>query len=226
VFVPAAAVAAVIDAISAKLAKIKVGNPVNAEVAMGPLISRAQQEAARAGIATLMQECSRITGDPSAFTPIDADATVAAFVPPTLLSCADGTKGQRVHDVEVFGPVATVIPYGSTDEAIALVRRGRGSLVASVFSSDAAFLAQLVPAIADLHGRILIVDSAVDNRHTGHGNVVPSCTHGGPGRAGGGEELGGLRALAFYHRRIALQGSAARHEELARDAADAALLLG
>lgn len=225
VFVPAARAHEVNDAIAAELAQVKIGNPLNAAVTMGPLVNRAQRLAALEGIGALLQECQRVTGEPAHFAPIDADPAVGAFVPPTLLFCPHGADARRVHEVEVFGPVATVIPYASTDEAIALVRRGRGSLVASVFSSDAAFLEQFVPAIADLHGRILVVDSAVDSRHTGHGNVMPTCIHGGPGRAGGGEELGGLRALAFYHRRIALQGSAARHEALSRDAADAALLL-
>jgi 3,4-dehydroadipyl-CoA semialdehyde dehydrogenase len=225
VFVPAASAKSVNDAIAAELAKVKIGNPANAAVTMGPLVNRAQRLAALEGIAALLQECDRITGDPASLTLIDADPAVGAFLPPTLLYCARGASAQRVHEIEVFGPVATVIPYTSTAEAIALVRRGRGSLVASVFSSDAAFIEQLVPAIADLHGRILVVDATVDNKHTGHGNVMPSCTHGGPGRAGGGEELGGLRALAFYHRRIALQGSAARHKQFGRDAADATLLL-
>jgi len=224
VLVPAAIARKVTDAIADGLAQVKVGDPAHPEVTMGPLVSRVQQTAAFQGIATLLQESERRTGDPSHFKPIDADPGVGAFVPPTLLYCAKSATARLVHEVEVFGPVATVIPYASTADAIALVRRGRGSLVASVFSSEAEFLSQMIPAIADLHGRILVVDAAVDSKHTGHGNVMPTCTHGGPGRAGGGEELGGLRALAFYHRRIALQGSAARHEAMARDGADAALL--
>lgn len=225
VFVPAARAHEIIDAIGAELAKVKVGNPANPEVTMGPLVNRAQRIAALEGIGSLLQECQRVTGDPAQFALVDADPAVGAFVPPTLLFCPQAAAARRVHEVEVFGPVATVIPYASTAEAISLVRRGRGSLVASVFSSDAAFLDQFVPAIADLHGRILVVDSAVDSRHTGHGNVMPTCIHGGPGRAGGGEELGGLRALGFYHRRVAVQGSAARHDALSREAADAALLM-
>ncbi len=226
VLVPAAAAKSVADAIAAELAQVKIGNPAHPDVTMGPLVNRAQRVAAYEGIAALMNECQRVAGDPTHLALIDADPAVGAFVPPTLLFCTHPSNARRVHEVEVFGPVATVIPYASTADAIALARRGHGSLVASVFSSDAAFLDRVVPAIADLHGRILIVDSAVDGKHTGHGNVMPTCTHGGPGRAGGGEELGGLRALAFYHRRVALQGSAARHEALGRDAADAALLLG
>jgi len=224
VLVPAAIARKVADAIADELAQVKVGDPAHPEVTMGPLVSRAQQTAAFQGIATLLQESKRRTGDPSHFKPINADPAVGAFVPPTLLYCGKSASARLVHEVEVFGPVATVIPYASIADAIALVRRGRGSLVASIFSSEAELLSQVVPAIADLHGRILVVDAVVDSKHTGHGNVMPTCTHGGPGRAGGGEELGGLRALTLYHRRIALQGSAARHEAMARDAADAALL--
>ncbi len=224
VLVPAAVARSVSDAIAAELDKVRLGNPASTDVTMGPLINRAQRVAAYEGIAALMYECKRVAGDPARMTLVDADPAVGAFVPPTLLLCSQPGSARRVHEVEVFGPVATVIPYATTADAIALARRGRGSLVASIFSSDGGFLEQVVPAIADLHGRILVVDSAVDSRHTGHGNVMPTCTHGGPGRAGGGEELGGLRALAFYHRRLALQGSTARHEALAREAADAVAL--
>jgi len=145
-------------------------------------------------------------------------------VQPTLLYCDKGLDARFVHDVEVFGPAATVLPYADTADAIAIARRGRGSLVASVYSGDAAFLGELVPGIADLHGRVMVVDAAVGSQHTGHGNVMPNCLHGGPGRAGGGEELGGLRALAMYHRRVVVQGGPVLLDALSKDAADAALL--
>jgi 3,4-dehydroadipyl-CoA semialdehyde dehydrogenase len=113
-----------------------------------------------------------------------------------------------VHDVEVFGPVATLVVYDSVEELITMARRGLGSLVASVFSNDANFTREATLGIGDLHGRVLAVNSAVSGQHTGHGNVVPSCLHGGPGRAAGGEELAGLRALLLYHRRFVVQGPA------------------
>jgi 3,4-dehydroadipyl-CoA semialdehyde dehydrogenase len=112
-----------------------------------------------------------------------------------------------VHDIEVFGPVATLMPYRDLAHALALVRRGQGSLVCSVFGSDAAALGGTALELADGHGRVHVVSPEVGASHSGHGNVMPQSLHGGPGRAGGGEELGGLRALNFYHRRAAVQAA-------------------
>jgi 3,4-dehydroadipyl-CoA semialdehyde dehydrogenase len=203
---------------------VSVGNPRSEGVRMGPLVSKAQQAAALDGLARLREDAELVCGGGEAFVPVDAELSASAFVQPTLLYCDKGLAARFVHDVEVFGPVATVLPYADTAEAVALARRGRGSLVASVYSADMDFLAELVPAIADLHGRVMVVDGAVGNQHTGHGNVMPSCLHGGPGRAGGGEELGGLRALAMYHRRHVVQGGPALLDRLAEASADAALL--
>jgi len=224
VFAPAAVARRVADAVAAKLAGCKVGNPRNEVVRVGPLVSKAQQAAAFEGLAKLREECETVFGGDAGFEPVDAHGPLSAFVQPTLLYCDKGLDARQVHDVEVFGPVATILPYADAADAIALARRGRGSLVASVYSGDAGFLAELVPGIADLHGRVMVVDAAVGAQHTGHGNVMPSCLHGGPGRAGGGEELGGLRALAMYHRRCVVQGGPALLDALSRDAADAALL--
>lgn len=224
VLAPASTARALGAAIAGKLAGIKVGNPRTPGVRMGPLVSKAQQAAALAGLATLREECETLFGDPAGFAPLDADPAVAAFVPPTLLFCDKGLAARHVNDIEIFGPVATVIAYADTADAIAIARRGKGSLVASVYSADSAFLGELVPAIADLHGRIMVVDAAIGNQHTGHGNVMPTCLHGGPGRAGGGEELGGLRALAMYHRRFVVQGGPSILAGLSAHAADAALL--
>jgi 3,4-dehydroadipyl-CoA semialdehyde dehydrogenase len=120
-----------------------------------------------------------------------------------------------VHDLEVFGPVATLMPYKSAAQASALVRRGQGSLVTSLYGSDPASLAAAALQLADRHGRVHVVSPDVAAGHTGHGNVMPQSLHGGPGRAGGGEELGGKRALNFYHRRTAVQASVAVLQELA-----------
>jgi 3,4-dehydroadipyl-CoA semialdehyde dehydrogenase len=140
------------------------------------------------------------------------------------LACENGLNAKSVHDVEVFGPMATLVAYDNLEDLIAMTRRGRGSLVASVFSNDSNFLQQVVLGISDLHGRILAVDSSVGAQHTGHGNVVPSCLHGGPGRAGGGEELAGLRALHLYHRRFVVQGPANTLAELSGLSADTSLI--
>jgi 3,4-dehydroadipyl-CoA semialdehyde dehydrogenase len=206
ILVPAAQRGAVEEAIRAKLAKTVVGNPRNKDVRMGPLVSKAQQQAAVEGIAALKREASVVFDGGPDFKPLDADAALAAFVPPTLLSCSDALGARAVHSIEVFGPVATVVPYTGTEQAYAIARLGQGSLVASVFSADAQFLAQAAVELAESHGRVLAVNAAIGSMHTGHGNVMPQCLHGGPGRAGGGEELGGLRALAFYHQRSAIQG--------------------
>ncbi|MFN8061050.1 MAG: 3,4-dehydroadipyl-CoA semialdehyde dehydrogenase [Vicinamibacterales bacterium] len=205
VLVPASVRQDVEEAIRTALGSIVVGNPRHASVRMGPLVSKAQQHAALDGLAALQHETTTIFDGGPAFSPVDADESVAAFVPPTLLSVHDASDAETVHDVEVFGPVATVVPYADTADAFALARRGRGSLVASLFSADTAWLADGALELAESHGRVLAVNDAVGKTHTGHGNVMPNCLHGGPGRAGGGEELGGLRALALYHRRSAIQ---------------------
>ncbi len=224
VFVPRAQFAALGDAISARLAGVKVGNPRNAEVKMGPVVNKSQQASCFEGIAKLKQECKVVFDGGTKFQTIDADPQKGSFVPPTLLACENGRDAKFVHDVEVFGPAATIVAYDSTEDLIALVRRGLGSLVGSIFSNDAAFVREIVLGIGDLHGRIMVVDSSVGGQQTGHGNVVPSCLHGGPGRAGGGEELAGLRALLLYHRRFVVQGPPSCLEGLAGLCVDASLL--
>ncbi|HEY6269599.1 MAG TPA: 3,4-dehydroadipyl-CoA semialdehyde dehydrogenase [Candidatus Acidoferrum sp.] len=212
------------DAVTARLSAVRVGNPRNPDSKMGPVVNRAQQSSCQHGLAKLKEECDVLFGDDKNFLPIDADPQKSAFVQPTLLSCKTGLDAKYVHDVEVFGPVATLVAYDSLDELIAITRRGLGSLVASVFSNDASFTRETILGIGDLHGRVLVVNSAVGAQHTGHGNVVPSCLHGGPGRAGGGEELAGLRALLLYHRRLVVQGPADCITELSGLCSDAAPL--
>ena len=224
VMVPRAHAKAVGEAISARLSATKVGNPRNAEVKIGPVVNKAQQSACLAGLRQLKEECKVVFGGDENFQPIDADAQKSAFVQPTLLSTDRGLDAKYVHDVEVFGPAATLVAYDSVGDLVALTRRGLGSLVSSVFSNDPAFLQNVLVEIGDLHGRVLVVDSSVGGQHTGHGNVVPACLHGGPGRAGGGEELAGLRALLLYHRRFVVQGPPATITGLEAQAADANLL--
>jgi 3,4-dehydroadipyl-CoA semialdehyde dehydrogenase len=212
------------DAIAARLSSTKVGNPRNAEVKVGPVVNKTQQSACLEGLKQLKTECSVIYGGGESFQPIDADPQKSAFVQPTLLSCDTGLNAKFVHDIEVFGPVATLVAYDGTEDLVAIARRGLGSLVASVFSDDSAFVQQVALEIGDLHGRIMVVDSTVGAQHTGHGNVMPSCLHGGPGRAGGGEELAGLRALLLYHRRFVVQGPPKAIARLTELSADASLL--
>ncbi|HUR37437.1 MAG TPA: 3,4-dehydroadipyl-CoA semialdehyde dehydrogenase [Terriglobales bacterium] len=224
VLVPRAQAKALGEAIAARLQGTKVGNPANAEVKCGPVVNKTQQKDVLEGLAKLRKETSVLAGGSADFKAIDADASKAAFVEPTLLFCEKPMQAKAVHDVEVFGPVATVLPYDSTAEAIELAKRGCGSLVASIFSDDDAFKSEVTLGIASMHGRIMVVDSSVNTQHTGHGNVMPNCLHGGPGRAGGGEELGGLRAMLLYHRRFVVQGPPSLIESIAKDAIDVAKL--
>ncbi len=224
VLVPQAHLKAVGDAISARLSSMKVGNPRNPDVKVGPVVNKAQQSSCLAGLRQLKEECSVLFGGDERFQPVDADPQRSAFVQPTLLSCKNGLGAKFVHDVEVFGPVATLVAYEGIEDLIAIARRGLGSLVASIFSNDAGFVQNVVLGIGDLHGRMLVVDSTVGSQHTGHGNVMPSCLHGGPGRAGGGEELAGLRAVLLYHRRFVVQGPSNCIAGLAELSADANLL--
>ena len=204
IFVPQAAFGAVAEAVSAKLSKVTVGNPRNEAVRMGSLVSRAQLSSVREGLATLKAH-TRTLHDGAAQAPVDADPAVACCVGPTLLGVDDADPAGPVHDIEVFGPVATLLPYRDVPHALSLIERGQGSLVASVYGSDATTLAHAARALVAFHGRVHVISPEAAATHTGHGNVMPQSLHGGPGRAGGGEELGGLRALDFYHRRAAVQ---------------------
>ncbi len=207
ILVPAALYAAVADAVSAQLARVVVGNPRNPEVRMGSLVSRAQFDGVQAGIAALAAHTD-VLHDGRTRPLVDADPDVAACVGPVLLGARDADRASIVHDVEVFGPVATLLPYNDLPHALALAQRGQGSLVTSLYGADDKALAQAAIALAASNGRVHVVTPAVATAHTGHGNVMPMSLHGGPGRAGGGAELGGLRALDFYHQRSAVQASA------------------
>jgi 3,4-dehydroadipyl-CoA semialdehyde dehydrogenase len=207
VLVPAERAGAVADALAARLAKVTVGDPRSETTRMGPLVTRAQQAAALEGIGRLASEAKFICGGPDAPRLEGIDSGKSAFVAPTLLKLENAAKAKAVHDTEVFGPCATIIPYTDEQEAFALVARGGGSLVASVFGDDGEFLARAVSELGPFHGRILAVEPSIADAHTGHGIVMPQCHHGGPGRAGNGAELGGLYGLRLYHQRVAVQGS-------------------
>jgi 3,4-dehydroadipyl-CoA semialdehyde dehydrogenase len=205
-FVPEALYGAAADAIGARLAKTTVGNPRNESVRMGAVVNRAQLVSVREGLAALKTQ-AEVLHDGALHTLVDADAATACCLGPTLLGSRSPDVADRVHDTEVFGPVATLMPYRDAAHALALLRRGQGSLVASLYGSDVSALAHTACELASSHGRVHIITPDVAALHTGHGNVMPQSLHGGPGRAGGGEELGGARALNFYHRRAAVQAS-------------------
>ncbi|MBK9339506.1 MAG: 3,4-dehydroadipyl-CoA semialdehyde dehydrogenase [Rhodoferax sp.] len=207
--VPEAHYQAAAAAIQARLAKTVVGNPRNESVRMGALVNRAQLHTVQEGLQYLKAQ-TEVLHDGTTQTLVDADPALACCVGPTLLGTrnAQGSDdADRVHDTEVFGPVATLVAYRDTAHAMSLIRRGQGSLVCSLYGSDATALANIAMELADSHGRVHVISPDVAALQTGHGNVMPQSLHGGPGRAGGGEELGGIRALNFYHRRSAVQAS-------------------
>jgi 3,4-dehydroadipyl-CoA semialdehyde dehydrogenase len=204
IFVPQAAFAAVGEAIATRLAKVSVGNPRNETVRMGSLVSRAQLTAVREGLAALQVQ-ARTLHDGAAAPLVDADPKVACCIGPVLLGVGEADAAPVVDDLEVFGPVSTLVAYRDLPQAFERVARGQGSLVASLYGEDTAALAAAARTLAPWHGRVHVVSPAAAATHTGHGNVMPQSLHGGPGRAGGGEELGGLRALDFYLRRAAVQ---------------------
>lgn len=214
VLVPQALYDAAAAALGAELARVTVGNPRNASVQMGSLVSRAQLAAVDDGLAQLAAQADLLYDGRRAAL-VDADPAVAACIGPVLLGTRAPDDAGDLHRIEVFGPVATLMPYRDLGHAASLARRGAGSLVVSLYGADAALLAATALELADSHGRVHVVSPAVAKQHTGHGNVMPHSLHGGPGRAGGGEELGGLRALGFYHRRSAIQAEAAVIDALA-----------
>lgn len=210
VLVPRTQQAAVIEALKARLAEVRLGDPRRDDKSMGPLVSRSQREAVRAAIATLQSEAEIVFGDPNVCEGEGIDTQAGAYMAPALLRAREPMQARHVHATEAFGPVATVLAYDEVDQAIELVRRGEGSLVASLFTYDDVVAEQMILGLAPFHGRLLIVDRDDAAESTGHGTPLPALLHGGPGRAGGGEELGGLRSVHHYLQRTAIQCSPRR----------------
>jgi 3,4-dehydroadipyl-CoA semialdehyde dehydrogenase len=206
ILVPAGLASAASEAIRAQLEQVTIGDPAHASVTMGPLVHMSQRVAVEEGIRNLAA-ASEIAFEVRPLKLVQADIEKGAFVGPTLLLAKSREDSELWNEMEVFGPVATLIPYWDKRDAFSIAERGGGSLAASVFSSDSDFLSEVALELAPSHGRILLVDPSIGNSHTGHGIVMPSCVHGGPGHAGGGEELGALRGLWFYHQKVAVQGS-------------------
>lgn len=204
--VPKQHVNVVAERIAARLAKTVVGDPANESVRMGALASHAQLKDVTERVAELQRGAEVVYGAKSGFAPVGAGVAEGAFFAPTLLLAKDAMN-HAAHDVEAFGPVSTLMPYADLEEAVALAARGRGSLVGTLVTSHPATAALIVPQIAAWHGRLLILDHEAAPESTGHGSPLPMLKHGGPGRAGGGEELGGVRAVTHYLQRAAIQGS-------------------
>jgi len=203
--VPAGMVDTVIEALTARLSRTTVGHPAAEGVRMGALVSLEQREEVRKAIQSLRASAEVVFGDPDHVDVVGADAERGAFLGPVLLR-ADASAVEP-HDVEAFGPVSTVIGYDGVDEAVALAARGRGSLAGSVVTHDPDVARAVVLGLAPWHGRILVLDRDDAGESTGHGVPLPTLVHGGPGRAGGGEEMGGLRGVLHLMQRTALQGS-------------------
>ena len=201
---PADYLDAVQEALAERLAGTKVGDPRAEDTRMGALVSLSQRDDVRQKIAELEAAGAKIvSGDPS------ADSLIAggAFLSPVLLRADDPWKSTAVHDVEPFGPVSTIMPYKDMDDAIALANRGMGSLALSLFTHSADAARDFIGGAAAYHGRMLVIDRTNSKESTGHGSPLPVLVHGGPGRAGGGEEMGGIRGVKHYMQRTAIQSS-------------------
>jgi 3,4-dehydroadipyl-CoA semialdehyde dehydrogenase len=209
VLVPAQRHDEVAAILSERLGAIVVGDPAREDVRMGPVATAAQLRDVRAGIARLAAETSSIYGGTGEIAPRGVPEGRGFFVGPVLRSCSDALRSTALNDHEVFGPVSTLAPYsGSAADAVAIVARGYGGLVTSAYSDDRDWVTAVVAGAGPWHGRLFLGSAKMAAQSPGPGTVLPQLVHGGPGRAGGGEELGGERGVHFYMQRVALEGDA------------------
>jgi len=201
---------AVVEAVKKRLEKVVVGNPDVDTVRMGALVNREQVADVKEQVEKILTCAEIAAGDLENFTVTGADKERGAFLPPLLLFCKKPLSSPPAHSVEAFGPVSTLMPYDTLEDAIELARMGAGSLVGSLFTADDEVARKVVFGAGAFHGRLLLVNSECAAESTGHGSPLPHLVHGGPGRAGGGEELGGMRSVMHYMQRVALQGSPER----------------
>ena len=197
----------VIETLSEKLKKTVIGDPRLDATHMGALVSESQKRDVIEKVGILAQEAERVFGDFHDFTLSGADASDGSFMPPILLHCADPDSAKRIHDTEAFGPVATIMGYQDISQAIDIANKGQGSLVASIITRDPEVARQVATGAGAFHGRLYFHNRDSMQESTGHGSPLPHMTHGGPGRAGGGEEMGGIRGVLHYMQRTAIQGS-------------------
>ncbi len=207
IFVPQNKLEDVHIALGKALAQTTIGNPTNEKVRMGSLAGLSQREEVQRQVQKLLASSQIIYGSLDSVEVIDADAQKGAFISPLLLLNEKPMSSTEPHDVEAFGPVSTLMPYSSMEEAVALARLGKGSLVSSIVTADNKLAKQYVLGAGAYHGRILILNADCAKESTGHGSPLPLLVHGGPGRAGNGEEMGGLRGVKHYMQRVAIQGS-------------------
>jgi oxepin-CoA hydrolase/3-oxo-5,6-dehydrosuberyl-CoA semialdehyde dehydrogenase len=192
--------------IAARLASTKIGDPSVEGVRMGALATRLQVERVRANVEKLAQSQEIVFGDLDNFEVMGADKNTGAFFSPILFLNDNPFTKTDVHDIEAFGPVSTIMPYKTLDDAIELAKMGKGSLVSSIVTPNDKEATEYVVGAASMHGRILVLNKDCAKESTGHGSPMPLLTHGGPGRAGGGEEMGGKRGVLHYLQRTAIQG--------------------
>ena len=207
IFVPSTKMEDVWKAIATSLSQTTIGNPLNSTVRMGSLAGQTQRNEVKEQVQKLLASSQIIYGSLDSVNVIDADANKGAFMSPVLLMNEKPFAAKEAHEVEAFGPVSTIMPYTNMDEAIVLSKKGKGSLCSSIVTADPSIAKQYVIGAASHHGRILVLNNECAKESTGHGSPLPLLVHGGPGRAGGGEEMGGLRGIKHYLQRTAIQGS-------------------
>jgi len=207
IFVPENKMEDVWKAIGTALSQTVIGNPLNSTVKMGSLAGQTQRNEVREQVQKLLASSQIVYGSLDSVEVIDADANKGAFMSPVLLMNEKPFEATAAHEVEAFGPVSTIMPYKNLDEAIVLSKLGKGSLCSTIVTADYKQARQYVVGAASHHGRILVLNNECAKESTGHGSPLPLLVHGGPGRAGGGEEMGGLRGVKHYLQRTALQGS-------------------
>lgn len=207
IFVPENKLEDVQQALNKALSQTTIGNPLNEKVRMGSLAGIKQRDEVKEKIQKLLASSQIIYGSLDSVTTIDADSEKGAFISPLLLLNENPFNSPEVHEVEAFGPVSTLMPYKTMDDAIVLSKMGKGSLVSTIVTASEKNAADYVIGAGAYHGRILVLNNECAKESTGHGSPLPLLTHGGPGRAGGGEEMGGLRGIKHYMQRVAIQGS-------------------
>ncbi|MBB3330721.1 oxepin-CoA hydrolase/3-oxo-5,6-dehydrosuberyl-CoA semialdehyde dehydrogenase [Halomonas campaniensis] len=207
VLVPAERLDALVERLTERLDKITFGNPAEEGVRMGALASRDQLRDVTDAIERLLATSECVYGRAEGLKPVGEGVENGAYIAPHLLVNRNPLNDGGAHDIEAFGPVTTLMPYHGIDEALALAAKGKGSLVTTLTTRDPAIAAEMIPVLAAQHGRLHILDAEASRESTGHGSPLPMLKHGGPGRAGGGEELGGIRAVHHYLQRTAIQGS-------------------
>ncbi len=216
IFVPESKLEDVATVLIGALSQTTIGNPSHEKVRMGSLAGQSQREELNFQVKKLLADTRMIYGSLDTVELIDADAEKGAFVSPILLMNENPMDAELVHEVEAFGPVSTLMPYKSTEEAIVLSKMGKGSLVTTIVTNDEKIARDYVIGAASHHGRMLVLNGECAKENTGHGSPLPLLVHGGPGRAGGGEEMGGIRGVKHYMQRTALQGSPAMISAITR----------